>query len=69
MNYSAELRTLKGYVDRKCKDNIYIFEEEINNYIDIARSTQVGESSRARNDYQALSEQVLKCIRDMEKAD
>lgn len=58
VNYSAELSTLKSYVDRKCKADIYIyiFEEEINNYIDIARSTQVGESSRARNDYQLLSE-------------
>ena len=46
-----------------------IFEEEINNYIDIARSTQVGESSRARNDYQVLSKQVLMRIQEMEKTD
>lgn len=67
--YSVELSTLKSYVDRKCEDNIYIFEEEINNYIDIARSTQLGESSRARNDYQVLSKQVLMRIQEMEKTD
>ena len=53
---------------RELKDDIYIFEEEINNYIDIARSTQVGESSLARNDYQVLSKQVLARILEMEKA-
>lgn len=60
---------MKSYVDRKCEDNIYIFKEEINNYIDIARSTQVGESSLARNDYQVLSKQVLMRILEMEKKD
>ncbi|MBD5094029.1 MAG: AAA family ATPase [Subdoligranulum sp.] len=69
VDYSSEFSALKSYVEGKCKDNIYIFEEEINNYIDIARSTQVGESSLARKDYQTLSEQVLSRILEMERAD
>lgn len=69
VNYSAELSTLKSYVDRECGGDIYIFEEEINNYVDIARSTQAGESSLARKDYQVLSERVLMRILEMEKAD
>ncbi len=41
------------------------FDEEIDNYIDIARSTEIGEASIARNDYAELTESVLKRIDSM----
>ena len=42
--------------------------QHLHNYIDIARSTQVGESSLARNDYQVLSKQVLARILELSAA-
>lgn len=66
VNYTKALKILKEYVASKCKVNIYFFEEEINNYIDIARSTQVGEVSKARNDYEVLSKRVLERIIEIE---
>jgi len=69
VSYSAVLNTLRNCVESECGGYIYIFEEEINNFIDIARSTQVGESSLARNDYQKLSDKVLERIQNMEKTD
>ena len=43
-----------------------VFEEEINNYIDIARSTEIGDVSKARKDYEALSKRVLDRIMAMD---
>lgn len=60
VNYSAEKNVLVSTLQQKCKgEQIYFFEEEINNYIDIARSTEVGEASKARNDYVHLANVVL----------
>lgn len=53
---------------QKCKYNnedVYFFEEEINNYVDIARSTEIGQSSKARNDYNELSRIVLQRMQKM----
>lgn len=65
VNYSNELKDMKTIVDTTCKEDIFFFEEEVNNFIDIARSTEIGEASRARNDYEKLSESVLKRINNM----
>lgn len=56
------MKTLK---DRCNEENIYFFDENINNYVDIARSTAVGEASKARNDYQELTKSVLKRISEL----
>ncbi len=49
VDYTQALKVLKDKVKEKCtrKDDIYIFEEDINNYVDIARSTELGEISKA----------------------
>lgn len=45
--------------------NVCFFEEDINNYIDIARNTEVGQASKAKNDYEELSKSVLNRIANM----
>lgn len=69
VDYRQSLRRLKDNVCHRCKceeDEIFIFEEEINNYIDIARSTEIGDVSKARKDYEALSKRVLDRIMAMD---
>ncbi len=66
VNYDLERDALVNTLKKECKDeDIYFFDEEIDNYIDIARSTEIGEASRARNDYAELTESVLKRIDSM----
>lgn len=64
VNYNQALAKLKATLKEKCisAKGIYFFEEEINNYIDIARSTEVGQSSKARKDYAELSKSILNRI-------
>lgn len=52
------------------KENIKttIFETEINNFIDIARSTEVGEVSKVREDFKKLAEDVLDKVKKMQVA-
>lgn len=52
------------------KENIEttIFETEINNFIDIARSTEVGEVSKGREDFKKLAEDVLGRVKKMQVA-
>lgn len=45
--------------------NVCFFEEDINNYIDIAGNTEVGQASKAKNDYEELSKSVLNRIANM----
>ena len=56
---------MKQTVSGLLKEDIYFFKEEVNNYIDIARSSILGEASKARNDYNQLSDSVLKRINDL----
>lgn len=66
VNYDSERDALVNTLRNECTDeDIYFFNEEINNYIDIARSTEIGESSIARKDYVELTESVLKRIDSM----
>lgn len=65
VNYTAELGDMKAIVNSACEEDIFFFEEEINNFIDIARSIAIGESSRVRNDYGKLSKSVLERINNM----
>lgn len=50
------------------KENIKttIFETEVNNFIDIARSTEVGEVSKVREDFKKLAEDVLDKVKKMQ---
>ena len=65
VNYKKEFTEMKAIVDTACKEEIFFFEEEVNNFIDIARSTEVGEASKARNDYEKLSKSVLEIINNV----
>ncbi|MCI8409676.1 MAG: AAA family ATPase [Lachnospiraceae bacterium] len=68
VNYESELGDLKRVLQQNCKEEeLYLFKEQINNYIDISRSNEIGEASKARKDYQELSENVIKRIGDMEQ--
>lgn len=63
VKYSNEKDKLVNTLKEKCSDeDIYFFDEEINNYIDIARSTEIGEASKARNDYVKLSNEIIQRI-------
>lgn len=67
--YDAARDTLMKTLENECKDEeIYFFDEEINNYIDIARSTELGEASKARKDYVNLTKSIMKRISEMEKS-
>lgn len=68
VNYQKAWKNLQDTISQKCKYNngdVYFFEEEINNYVDIARSTEIGQSSKARNDYNELSRSVLQRMQKM----
>lgn len=49
----------------KSEKDIYVFEEYINNYVDIARSIAVGKTSDYRNDYEKLSSKLIERIAEM----
>lgn len=66
VDYTNEIKNLKNIVNNACEEDIYFFEEEINNYIDIARSIETGEASKARNDYEELTNRVLERVSQME---
>ncbi|GFI47774.1 putative protein [Lachnospiraceae bacterium] len=69
VRYEQAMINLRDTVSRKCdasEGDIYFFEEEINNYIDISRSTERGEVSMARSDYKELSISVLSRIEELE---
>ena len=73
VGYSEEVDKLKdvvrqAFAEEADKQEVHFFEEEINNYIDIARSTATGIASKARSDYKVLSQSVLKRIEEMEKS-
>lgn len=66
VNYDAARNRLIDILKEKCKgEDIYFFDEEVNNFIDIARSTEVGEASKARKDYELLSREVLQRLNDI----
>lgn len=66
VNYISEKNVLVNTLKEECGDeDIYFFDEEINNYIDIARSTEIGEASKARKDYVELTKSVIKRIDNM----
>lgn len=63
VNYDTEREIFINTLKQHCNDeNIYFFKEEINNYIDIARSTVMGTASVARPDYSELSDRILQRI-------
>lgn len=49
------------------KEEIYVFPCNINNYIDIARSTEKGIISKEKNDFVNLSKEVLRRINTLEQ--
>lgn len=49
------------------KEDIYVFPYNINNYIDIARSTENGIMSKKKDDFANLSKNVLKRINALEE--
>lgn len=65
VNYTKEFGDMKTSVNKSCEEEIFFFEEEVNNFIDIARSTEVGEASKFRKDYETLSKSVLERIDNM----
>lgn len=54
VSYDLAIDNLITTVGKFCKEDVYFFKEEINNYIDIARSTELGDVSRGRTDYADL---------------
>lgn len=65
---AVRMEDIKDTIAEKCKHtevNVCFFEEDINNYIDIARNTEVGQASKAKNDYEELSKSVLNRIANM----
>lgn len=68
VNYSAAHKELVDTVQKNSiGKEIFFFEEEVNNYIDIPRSTEVGEASKARNDYAKLAESILARLDKMQE--
>lgn len=66
VNYFSEKEDLvKTLTEEFEGEEIYFFHEQVNNYIDIARSTEIGEASKARKDYVELSNSVLQRISAM----
>ena len=65
VDYSKASEELKENLKKSCNEDIFFFQEEINNYIDIARSTEVGEASKVRKDYKKLTKSVLERISEM----
>lgn len=60
----------KEFREALLKENIKttIFETEVNNFIDIARSTEVGEVSKVRKDFKNLAKDVLDRVKKMQVA-
>lgn len=63
VNYASEKEDLVNTLTEKFEgEEIHFFEEQVNNYVDIARSTEIGEASKARRDYVELADSVLQRI-------
>lgn len=65
-NFIQALETAKKVTEKKgdeevleLLENYHIFSNYINNYVDIARSLAVGETSNARADYERLTKEFL----------
>lgn len=67
VDYKQASADLKKVVSSFAEEEIFFFEEEINNYIDIAKSIAKGETSKVRRDYDILSDSVLKRIAELEQ--
>lgn len=65
VHYANEIKNLEEMVKSSCDEDIYFFEEEINNYIDIARSVESGEASTSKIDYEYLAKKVLLRINEI----
>ncbi len=69
VNYNAATKELVDTLIKNCRaEEIHFFKEEINNYIDIARSTEIGEASKARNDYELLTDSILRRLEEIQEA-
>ncbi|MDR0925481.1 MAG: AAA family ATPase [Hungatella sp.] len=69
VNYNAATKELEDTLTKNCRaEEIHFFKEEINNYIDIARSTEIGEASKARNDYELLTDSILRRLEEIQDA-
>ncbi|MDR1771292.1 MAG: AAA family ATPase [Hungatella sp.] len=67
VNYNAATKELEDTLTKSCRaEEIHFFKEEINNYIDIARSTEIGEASKARNDYELLTDSILRRLEEIQ---
>lgn len=67
VHYANEIKNLEEMVKSSCDEEIYFFEEEINNYIDIARSVESGEASTSKIDYEYLAKKVGEIVKDYTK--
>lgn len=67
VHYANEIKNLEEMVKSSCDEDIYFFEEEINNYIDIARSVESGEASTSKIDYEYLAKKVGEIVKDYTK--
>lgn len=65
VNYTVADRNFKEALEKEWQD-IYVFPYNINNYIDIARASQVGETSKEKIDFSEFSEAVLKRLKELE---
>lgn len=68
VNYESARDSLVNVLDEECREEeIYFFKEEVNNFIDIARSTEMGEGSKAGKDYKKLAESMLERLENIKK--
>ena len=52
---------------KEAQQKIYVFPYNINNYIDIARSTERGTMAKEKNDFPELADAVLNRLEELEK--
>lgn len=63
VNYDIANKNFKEAL--KKVDDIHVFDCNINNYIDIARSTEKGKMSKEKNDFAKFSEEVLERLEQL----
>ena len=70
MNYTVadgNFRRALEEAETISQQETYVFPYNINNYIDIARSTEKGIMSKEKNDFAEFSEAVIERINELEK--
>lgn len=65
VNYNSADKRFKEAL--KKADDVHVFDCNINNYIDIARSAEKGEMSKEKNDFSQFSEEILERLKQLDR--